>query len=92
MDLEKLGPAVAIFPVEVALVALVLEAVGLVLWHRFGCRGPEPRSVLPNLAAGAFLLLALRACLDGAGGGVILFCLSLALLAHLADLYGRWPR
>lgn len=92
MELERTEPAVPVVVVEGALVALVLEAVGLVLWHRLSGRGPEPRRVLPNLAAGAFLLLALRACLDTAGGGVILLCLSLALLAHLADLNGRWPR
>lgn len=92
MNLEKAGPEIAVVPVEVALVALVLEAVGLVLWHRLGGRGPEPRRVLPNLAAGAFLLLALRACLGGASGGTTLFCLALALLAHLTDLHSRWPR
>lgn len=92
MDLERPEPAIPAIVVEVALVALILEAVVLVLCHPLGGRGPEPWRVLPNLAAGGLLLLALRTCLDGAGGGVILFCLSLALLAHLADLYGRWPR
>lgn len=86
--MPPLGP----HPVDLALLALLLETLGLLLWHRLGGRGPAPASVLPTLAAGAFLLLALRACLGGARESVLLLCLAAAFLAHLVDLRGRWPR
>ena len=60
---------------ERALKAFRLEVAGLVLWRRLGGRGPEPRGILPTLAAGFCLLLALRALetaasADSATGGV----------------------
>ncbi len=79
-------------PVDAILLLLLLEAAGLVLWNRLGGRGPEPRRVLPTLAAGFCLLLALRACLQGAAAPLVALCLAAALAAHLVDLVGRWPR
>jgi hypothetical protein len=79
-------------PVDAILLLLLLEAAGLVLWNRLGGRGPEPRRVLPTLAAGFCLLLALRACLLGAAAPLVALCLAAALAAHLVDLVGRWPR
>lgn len=79
-------------PVDAILLLVTLEAAALVLWHRRTGGGPEPWRVLPNLAAGFCLLLALRGCLSGAGGATLALCLAGALLAHLADLRARWPR
>jgi len=77
--------------VDLVLLLVALEAVALLAGHRFFGRGPSPRALLPNLAAGASLLLALRVALTGAGDGPILACLLAALLAHLLDLRARWP-
>lgn len=79
-------------PVDAIFLLLLLEAAGLVLWHRLGGRGPEPRRILPTLAAGFCLLLALRACLVDAPAPLVALCLAAALAAHLADLAGRWSR
>lgn len=78
--------------IDVALLVLFLEALGFAFWRQFAGRGPEPRQILPNLAAGALLLLALRSCTAGTGGRVVLLFLGAALLAHLVDLRSRWPR
>jgi hypothetical protein len=73
---------------DLALVVLAVEAAGLVLLRRSG-RGPPLASVLPFLAAGAFLLLALRGALTGASWPAIALPLALAGLAHAIDLRGR---
>lgn len=84
--------ALGLHPVDLALLLLAIEAVGLVLWHRWAGRGPAPIRILPTLAAGGFLLLALRAGLADAGDAPLLLCLAGALVAHLVDLRARWPR
>ena len=76
--------------VDLILVLVVVEAAALVLyWRRFAA-GVSPFDLLPNLCAGAFLLLAMRAALTGGGWMAASGCLAAAGLAHLADLYRRW--
>jgi hypothetical protein len=78
--------------VDLILIVVVVEAVALQwYWHR-ARRGVEPFDLLPNLCAGAFLLLALRATLAGSGWMMASFCLGLAGLAHLIDIYRRWRK
>ncbi len=78
--------------VDFILVVVVLEAAALLLyWARSG-RGIAPLDLLPNLCAGAFLLLALRATLAGSGWMMASLCLAAAGLAHLTDVYRRWRR
>lgn len=69
--------------VDALLVLVLLEAI---LFLRAG-RG---RLLLPNLAAGACLLLALRAALTGAPVALLGLWLALAGLAHGVDVVGRW--
>ena len=76
--------------VDLILILVVVEAAALMLyWRRFG-GGISPFDLLPNLCAGAFLLLAMRAALTGGGWMAASGCLAAAGLAHLADLYRRW--
>jgi hypothetical protein len=75
--------------VDLALLALLLEAV--LIWA-LGRRGRAFAAFLPNLLAGACLLLALRAALTGANWPVLAGWLLAALLANLADLRQRWRR
>lgn len=76
--------------VDLILILVVLEAAALaVYWRRTG-RGVAPLNLLPNLCAGAFLLLALRITLAGGGWMLASGCLAAAGLSHLADLYRRW--
>jgi hypothetical protein len=77
--------------VDLALALLGLEAILLLVWKGLGGRPPSPLRVLPTLAAGACLLLALRASLTGAGWPLVAAWLTLGLISHLADLWLRRP-
>ena len=76
--------------VDLILVLTVIEAAGLVLYWRLRGRGVAPLDLLPNLFAGAFLLLALRLTLGGAGWELCCGSLAAAGLAHIVDLGRRW--
>jgi hypothetical protein len=65
-------------------ILLLVAVEALVLW-----RHPQGRSLLPNLAAGACLLLALRAALTDAPVALLGLWLALAGVAHAVDLTGR---
>ena len=78
--------------VDLILILVVIEAVALLLYWGRAKRGVAPFDWLPNLCAGAFLLLALRATLGGGGWTLASGCLAAAGLAHVADLYRRWRR
>jgi hypothetical protein len=78
--------------VDLILVLMACETALLFFLHARGHIGIEPRRLLPNMLAGAFLLLALRAALVGAGTPTIAAWLALGLCGHLADLAARWRR
>jgi len=78
--------------VDLILIVVVIEALALLLlWRRAG-QGVAPSDLLPNLCAGALLLLALRAVLAGAGWMTASLCLAAAGFAHLIDIHRRWRR
>ncbi len=74
------------------LVLVALEAVAVIAFRAARGRGPAPLSFLGNLLSGAFLLVALRNALAGGSSLVVWACLTGALVAHAADLVGRWER
>ena len=76
--------------IDLILILVLAEAVGLLLLRWATGRGIAPSALLCNLAAGGFLLAALRFGMSGAADSWIGLCLALALLAHLADLRARW--
>ena len=78
--------------VDLILLVMGVEAFALGLLYRRTGRGIAPSRLWPNLCAGAFLVLALRAALTGAGNGAVAAWLALGLLGHLVDLALRWPR
>ena len=78
--------------VDLILVVVVIEAGVLLLYWARARRGIAPLDLLPNLCAGAFLLLALRATLAGSGWMMASLFLSAAGLAHLTDVYRRWRK
>jgi hypothetical protein len=78
--------------VDVVVALMLLEALLLIWLHARHRRGPAPADLLPNLAAGLFLLLALRGALVGAHWSWLAASLAAALAAHLVDLARRWPR
>jgi hypothetical protein len=76
--------------VEMILALMVLEAIALGLYHRRTGRGIAPLDLLLNLAAGALLLLALRAAIVDPDPLAPAPYLAVALFAHVADLARRW--
>lgn len=76
--------------IDLILVLVALEAVGVLAFRLFMGRGPSPAAFLCNLVSGAALLLALRQALAEASPAIIAGSLALALLAHLGDLALRW--
>lgn len=75
--------------VDLILLLVLLEALALAAWARRSRSGPGLAGLLPNLLAGAFLLLALRAALADAAWPWIAAALAGGLVAHLWDLSGR---
>ena len=78
--------------IDLILLLMVVEAAVLALHNRRTGRGLPVRQVVTVLLAGGFLMLALRAALTGAAWSSVALFLGLGLLAHLADLAGRWRR
>ncbi len=76
--------------IDLILLLVLAEAVGLIVLRWATGRGIAPSALLSNLAAGCFLLAALRCGMSGAGDAWVGLCLALALVAHLADLRARW--
>lgn len=76
--------------IDLILGLVLVEAIALTLLHRLTGKGVAPRDLVGLLLAGAFLLVALRAALTGAGWVWIGLWLALALMAHFADLALRW--
>jgi hypothetical protein len=74
-----------------AIVAFMsIECALLMYLRKKSGRGPTGAALVTNLAAGAALLLSLRAALLGSPWQIISLWLVLALLAHAVDLKIRW--
>jgi hypothetical protein len=78
--------------VDLILLLMFLELAGLALWRAAGRPAPVLTGLLPYLASGAALLVALRIALTGGAWPAIAGALLAAFAAHLYDLYNRWPR
>jgi len=69
---------------------LLVEAVLLTWWHRRRAQGLAPRRFAASLAAGLFLVLALRCVLTGSPWPWAAALLAAGGLAHAVDLWQRW--
>jgi hypothetical protein len=78
--------------IDVILLLVVIEAVGLLLYRRSTGHGPRLADLGLTLLAGALLLLAVRAALTGAAAFAIAAPLTASFVVHLFDLKRRWPR
>ncbi len=79
------------FLADVILAVMIAEALLLLAYRKATGRGLAPGDLLPMLLAGACLVMALRAVLTGSNWPVVMLFLLAALLAHMFDLYRRWP-
>ena len=76
--------------VDLVLAIVFLELTGISLYWRVTRRGIAPTRLLPNLLAGAALLLALRLALSDFAWPWYTACLAMAGIANAADLRQRW--
>jgi hypothetical protein len=75
---------------EIALGAMLIEAVLLSWWHCKTGGGLPALALGRMLLPGALLLAALRLAPAGGNEPWLAVCLTAALAAHAADLVGRW--
>lgn len=76
--------------IDIIILLVIIETAALFALHRFTGRGPRPQALLPTLASGLLLMIALRAAIADLHWELIALPLSLALVAHLLDLAQRW--
>lgn len=86
------GDASLLWLLDAILLMTVLEAVVLTAYHRRTGAGVAPMDVLPNLASGLCLMLALRSALAGWPWPLTLGGLASSGLLHAWDLKRRWRR
>lgn len=75
--------------IDIVLLLVALEALALAFWRRRSGRGPTSLALLPNLLAGASLMLALRFALTGMSWVWIALMMVVSLVAHAFDLAAR---
>ncbi|MGE5266420.1 MAG: hypothetical protein ACM3L9_03550 [Deltaproteobacteria bacterium] len=78
--------------VDIIFGLMALEAAALFAVRRRIGRGPSPLAIVSSLAAGLFLLIALRIALTGGPWQAIAAALLGSLLAHTTDTWLRWSR
>jgi len=71
------------------LIAIAVEALLLFVWSLSRGQQRQALRLLPNLLAGASLMLAVKLAIIDASWLLLAATLSLALVAHCVDLYGR---
>lgn len=76
--------------IDLILIMLMLEAAWITYNYHRNHRGPAPADACANLAAGACLLLAVRAALVDAAWPWVALGLAAALAAHIWDMKRRW--
>ena len=76
--------------VDLILAIVAAEVVALSIYWRATRRGIAPSQLLPNLLAGALLLVALRLALSDCSWPWYTACLAMAGVANAADLRQRW--
>jgi hypothetical protein len=76
--------------VDLILLIVAAESAALTLYWKKTHRGISPAQLVPNLVAGALLLLALRLALSDFAWPWYTACLAAAGVANVADLSQRW--
>lgn len=85
-----IGFFTGVHTVDLILGIVAVEIVAITLYWHARRRGIAPAQLVPNLLAGALLLLALRFALSGYSWPWYATCLALAGIANIADLRQRW--
>ena len=76
--------------IDLILGMTMLEIAALLAYRARTGRGPGARQLLPNILAGVFLILGVRAAVSGGAWTDIAPWMLASLAAHLVDVRGRW--
>jgi uncharacterized membrane protein SirB2 len=76
--------------IDIILGLTLLEIAGLLAYRARTGRGLGARELLPNVMAGVFLILGVRAAVTAAPWTAIAPWMLASLVAHLVDVRGRW--
>ena len=76
--------------IDLILLLMVVEAIALLVWRHFTGSGIAPSALLPFLAAGVCLMLAVKFALTGQDWTHVATALGGAFIFHLADVTCRW--
>ena len=76
--------------IDLILLLMAVEAVALLAWRHFTGTGVTPRALVPFLAAGVCLMLAVKFALTGQDWFLIALALAGAFVFHLTDIALRW--
>jgi len=75
---------------NIVLAVMLLEPLVLAAYRRITGRGPTTRQAIAIILPGLFLVLVLKAALEGASVGVIAALLLAAFAAHVTDMLSRF--
>ncbi len=76
--------------IDLILLLMAVEAVALLAWRYVTGTGVAPRNLLPFLAAGICLMLAVKFALTGQDWTHVALALGSAFMFHLTDITCRW--
>lgn len=76
--------------IDLILLLMVVEVIALLVWRHFTGAGVAPGALLPFLAAGVCLMLAVKFALTGQDWTYVATALGGAFIFHLADVTCRW--
>lgn len=76
--------------IDMILLLMVAEVIVLFVWRHFTGVGVAPRVLLPFLAAGVCLMLAVKFALTGKDWTHVALALGGAFIFHLTDVSYRW--
>lgn len=77
---------------DIILGLMALELLAFFALRRLLNAGPSPLEIVASLAAGLFLILALRVALAGGSWEAMAAALLGSLVAHVTDQWLRWTR
>ncbi|NNJ74716.1 MAG: hypothetical protein HKP56_06105 [Anderseniella sp.] len=76
--------------IDLILLIMVVEVIALLVWRYLTGTGVAPGALLPFLAAGVCLMLAVKFALTGQDWTHVATALGGAFIFHLADVACRW--
>lgn len=76
--------------IDLILLFMVVEVIALLVWRRLTGAGVAPSALLPFLAAGVCLMLAVKFALTGQHWTHVAMALGGAFIFHLTDIVFRW--